>query len=113
MKFFVTVTALAISATGANAASKVPVSSGDQLLNCTAKVLHSEELPFAPEGQWLVKATLEITPPHGDAYTATVQDWTPWQIPPPRRGQTFRLLCDPAHFGDLHLISRQPIRAAF
>jgi hypothetical protein len=52
-------------------------------LACKARVLHSEELPYAPIGTWLVKATFEITPPQGNPYLATFQDWMPWQGPPP------------------------------
>ena len=65
-------------------------------LACKARVLHSEELPYAPIGTWLVKATFEITPPHGNPYLAAYQDWVPWQGPPPRRGQSLRVQCDPA-----------------
>ena len=106
MKFLVAAAALSISVTPANAASSAQVSSGDHLRNCTARVLYSEELPFAPQGEWLVNVTLEITPPNGNAYTLTRHDWMPWQGPPPRRGQAFRLLCDPANPGDLHLPPR-------
>jgi hypothetical protein len=77
---------------------------GSQGNTCTARVLHSEELPFAPFGSWLVKVTLEVTPPDGNAYEVKVQDDMPWQGPPPRRGQKFRLLCDPANPGDLHFV---------
>jgi hypothetical protein len=86
---------------------------GNQGLPCIAKVIHSEELPFAPVGNWLVKVTLEITPPHGNAYQTNLQDWMPWQGPPPRRGQAFRVQCDPANPGDLHLISRPAASTAF
>lgn len=106
-KFFVTAAAVVAGITLANA-SPVSPESGDQLRSCTARVLYSEELPFAPEGKWLVKATLEITPPNGSAYAATLQEWKPWQGPPPRRGQVFRLLCNPAHPYDLRLVSRPP-----
>src|SRR6516165_11219346 len=75
-------------------------------LSCKARVLYSEELPFAPIGTWLVRATLEITPPHGNPYLATLQDWMPWQGPPPRRGQSFRVQCDPADPRNLHFNSR-------
>jgi hypothetical protein len=70
-------------------------------------VIHSEELPFAPVRTWQVKVTLEITPPNGGAFETTVQDTMPWQGPPPRRGQTFRLRCDPANPTDLHFIDRR------
>ena len=85
----------------------------DRSLPCVAKVVYSEELPFAPINNWLVKVTLEITPPHGNTYQTTVQDWMPWQGPPPRRGQAFRVQCDPANPGDLHLISQTATPTAF
>jgi hypothetical protein len=77
---------------------------GSPFRRCTARVVHSEELPFAPIDSWLVKVTLEITPRNGSTYTTTLQDRMPWQGPPPRRGQTFQLLCDPASPSDLHLV---------
>ena len=70
---------------------------------CTARVVHSEELPFAPIDSWLVKVTLEITPQNGNPYYTTLQNRMLWQGAPPRRGQAFRLLCDPAHPDDLRL----------
>jgi hypothetical protein len=71
---------------------------------CLAKVIRSEELPFAPMGYWLVKVTLEVSPPGGPAYQVTVQHNMPWQGPPPRQGQSFRVRCDPANPGEIHLI---------
>jgi hypothetical protein len=62
-------------------------------------------LPYAPIDTWLVKVTLEITPRHGAPYVTTLQDRMPWQGPPPRRGQVFRLWCDPAHPSYLQLAS--------
>ena len=88
-------------------------SPGNRDLPCVAKVVHSEELPFAPINSWLVKVTLEITPPHGNTYQTTSQDWMPWQGPPPRRGQAFRVQCDPANPGDLRLIFHTAARTAF
>jgi hypothetical protein len=85
----------------------------DRGLPCVARVLHSEQLPFAPIDSWLVKVTLEITPPKGGAFITTLQDSTPWQVPPPRRGQTFRLRCDPAYPANLHLMSQAAGRTAF
>jgi hypothetical protein len=79
-------------------------SPGSDRLVCLAKVISSEQLPFAPMGYWLVKVTLEVSPPGGPAYQVTVQDNMPWQGPPPRRGQIFRLWCDPADPTNLHLI---------
>jgi hypothetical protein len=86
---------------------------GDPLRPCTARVVHSEELPFAPIDSWLVKVTLEITPKNGSVYYTTLQNRMPWQGPPPRRGQVFRLLCDPANPADLHLISRSSAKSWF
>jgi hypothetical protein len=72
---------------------------------CTARVVYSEQLPYAPIDTWLVKVTLEITPRHGAPYVTTLQDRMPWQGPPPRRGQVFRLWCDPANPSYLQLAS--------
>ena len=77
-------------------------SANDHGAACTARVLHSEELPFAPFPSWLLRVTLEVTAPDGRAYQLSSQDNLPWQAPPPRRGQTFRLLCDPADPTNLH-----------
>ena len=71
---------------------------------CIARVLHSEKLPFAPLQYWLVKVNLEITPPDGRTYQVAFHDNLPWQAPPQRRGQVFRVFCDPANPGDLRLI---------
>jgi glycine/D-amino acid oxidase-like deaminating enzyme len=79
---------------------------GNPLRPCTARVVYSEELPFAPIDSWLVKVTLEITPKNGTPYYTTLHERMPWQGPPPRRGQAFRLWCDPANPNDLHLASR-------
>src|SRR5579872_4526384 len=106
MKILMAAAALFISASVAGAASNFQGSGGDRLHSCSARVLYSEELPFAPEGKWLVNVTLEITPPNGNAYSITLHEWMPWQGPPPRRGQSFRLLCDPANPGYLHLPPR-------
>jgi hypothetical protein len=87
-------------------------SAGNQGRACIARVLHSEELPFppfsywlvfAPFRYWLVRVNLEITPPNGAVYEIALHDNMPWQAHPPRRGQTFRLRCDPANPSDLHL----------
>ena len=106
MKFLIAAAALCTSATLANAASNAHGRSGDRLRSCTARILYSEELPFAPQGYWLVNVTLEIMPPNGNAYAMTLHEWMPWQGPPPRRGRTFRLLCDPANPGALRLPPR-------
>jgi hypothetical protein len=105
VKFLIAAAALSTAATLASAAA-TSHAARDDVRNCTARVLYSEELPFAPEGQWLVNVTLEITPPTGNAYLMRLHDWMPWQGPPPRRGQAFRLLCDPARPHDLHLSRR-------
>jgi hypothetical protein len=79
-------------------------SPGTQGQACIAKVIKSVELPFGPLGHWKVQVTLQITPPGGVTYETTLQDNMPWQGPPPRRGQIFRLWCDPADPTNLHLI---------
>jgi hypothetical protein len=66
---------------------------------CLVEVLHSEELPYAPDYHHLVKATLLVTPPGGAAFETTVLKYIPWQAPPPRRGQRPRMWCDPANPG--------------
>jgi hypothetical protein len=71
---------------------------------CVARVLISEELPYAPMGYWLVRVTLQVTPRGGPPFETTVLHTMPWQGPPPRKGETFRVRCDPANPGDLHLI---------
>jgi hypothetical protein len=105
--------ALLATATFSNATAKAQPSPGYQGLPCVARVVQSEELPYAPIGSWLVRVTLEITPPHGGAYQTTLQDNMPWQGPPPRRGQVFRLLCDPANPANMHLMSRPGAPAVF
>src|SRR5579863_8713745 len=105
IKSLIAAAALSTAATLASAASNSHAAR-DDLHNCSARVLYSEELPFAPDGQWLVNVTLEITPPAGNSYLMTLHDWMPWQGPPPRRGQAFWLLCDPARPHDLHLPPR-------
>jgi hypothetical protein len=71
---------------------------------CIAKVIKSEELPYAPMGYWLVRVTLQVTPPSGEVFETTLQDKMPLQAYPPRRGETVRLWCDPADPTNLHLI---------
>src|ERR1700722_14312570 len=109
MKFSSAAAALLVGAT----LSAQAAAGSDRGLPCVARVLHSEQLPFAPINYWLVKVTLEVTPPNSGAFIATLQDSTPWQVPPPRRGQTFRLRCDPANPGNLHLMSQAAARMAF
>jgi len=103
------VLACAISAGGNALAQSAPA----QLQACRARVVYSEELPFAPVSTWLVKVTLEITPRHGAPYYATLQDRMPWQGSPPRRGQTFRLWCDPSNPSYLQLASGALAKSAF
>lgn len=110
MKLSITAATLLAGPILASATPAAQGSAGNQALPCVARVIHSEELPYAPINTWLVKVTLEITPPNGNAYRTTLQDWMPWQGPPPRRGQAFRLLCDPANPSDLHLIPRPVAR---
>jgi len=98
--------ALASTAAGAQAAARA-------LRPCLARVVYSEELPFAPIESWLVKVTLEITPQNGVPYITTSQERMPWQGPPPRRGQAFRVWCDPASPGDLHIVARTAARSSF
>src|SRR5260221_11928790 len=54
---------------------------------CIARVVHSEELPFAPFRHWLVRVTGEVTPPNCAAYEIKLHDNLPWQAPPPRIAQ--------------------------
>jgi hypothetical protein len=79
-------------------------SSQNKAAACMAKVIKSEELPYAPMGYWLVRATLQVTPPAGPVFETTLQDRMPLQAYPPRRGETFRLWCDPADPTNLHRI---------
>jgi hypothetical protein len=102
MKVTIAAATLLVGALSAGATQSAQASPGSQGPMCIAKVLHSEELPFAPVNHWLVTAILEITPPNGRAYEMTLQDTMPLQAPPPRRGQRFRLRCDPANLADLH-----------
>jgi hypothetical protein len=102
MKFAIAKLAITAAALLIGATLEAEASAGRQGLACTAKVVHSEELPFAPIYYWLVNVTLVITPPNGQAFETTLQDRMPWQTPPPRRGQTFRLRCDPANPSDFH-----------
>ena len=87
--------------------------SGNPLRPCTARVVYSEELPFAPIDSWLVKVTLQITPQNGAPYITTLHDRMPWQGPPPRRGQAFRLWCDPTNPSHLQLASGVAVKSAF
>jgi len=90
-----------LTATAANAQA-----APDQLRACTARVVYSEETPFAPIDNWHVNVTLQITPRNGSPYYTSLERRMPWQGPPPRRGQAFRVWCDPAHPDDWRLASR-------
>jgi hypothetical protein len=111
MKPFIAAAIVLAGATLASAPANAQAA-GNSLRPCTARVVYSEELPFAPIDSWLVKVTLEITPQNGSPYYTTLQNRMPWQGPPPRRGQAFQLLCDPANPDDLHPIAR-PARSSF
>jgi hypothetical protein len=63
---------------------------------CTADVLHTEELTGAPIFYHLVRTTLAITSSGKPAFNATTDELIPWQVPPPRQGQKFRVQCDSA-----------------
>lgn len=91
----------ALAATSADARA-----AGNGWSRCTARVVYSEELPFAPIDGWLVNVTLEITPQHGVPYYTAWHERMPWQGPPPRRGQAFRVWCDPANPNNLRLAWR-------
>jgi len=106
MKLTMIAASLLAAALPASAAPTMLAAPAYQGLSCTARIIYSEALPFGPINTWLVKAILEITPPGGHAYLVTLQDQMPWQGPPPRRGQVFRVLCDPSDPSNLHLISR-------
>ena len=103
MKVTIAAATLLVGAVLVGATQAAQASGGKKGRACIARVLHSEELPFAPFQYWLVRVSLEITPPNGAAYEIGLQDNMPWQARPPRRGQTFRLRCDPANPSDLHL----------
>ncbi|WP_213739072.1 hypothetical protein [Bradyrhizobium sp. dw_411] len=113
MKFSIAAAIVLATATFLAQGTTQALAGSDQRRPCTARVLYSEELPFAPINTWLVKVTLEITPPNGGAFVTTLQDSMPWQVAPPRQGQTFRLRCDPANPGNLHLMSQAAARLVF
>ncbi len=71
----------------------------DGRVMCLVEVLHSEELPGAPIFQNHMRATLRVTPPEGVPFETTVEKLVPFQVPPPRKGQRLRMLCDPASAG--------------
>lgn len=71
------------------------------------EVLSSQELPYALVGDWLLKATVRITYPHGASAISTFVKSTPWQTTL-RRGDNFWFDC--ARLGELWTISLTPIR---
>ncbi len=71
------------------------------------EVLASEELPYAPIGNWLLKATVRITTPHGLPAVSTFVKTTPWQTTL-RRGDSFWFDCE--RLQDLWTISLTPTR---
>lgn len=70
---------------------------GGQVSQCTARVVHSEETPYAWIGSWLASVTLEITPPGGRPFVTIVHHDVTWQRSSPRRGEIFKVRCDPAN----------------
>ena len=84
---------LAVACLGAPSSAQASPANSN---HCAVRVLHSEELPYAPMGSWLVKVTLEVTPSRGPPSVKTLLHEIPWQKSPPRRGDTYRLRCSPA-----------------
>ena len=80
--------------------------SGERLV-CFVEVLYSEELPGAPIFQNLVRARLRVTLADRPPFETTVEKFMPWQVPPPRRGQRFNMLCDPAAFSSFSFLPFQ------
>ncbi len=105
--------AIALSGTMLAGTAANAQTSASTLRPCMARVVYSEELPFAPLGSWLVKVTLEITPKNAAPYYVTLQERMPWQGAPPRRGQAFRAWCDPANPTRLQPASGAAIKSAF
>ena len=89
---------IAAVAFGLGATSAVQASPANQGTGCIAKVLHSEELPYALMGYWLAKVTLEVIPSSGPAFTTTLFHNVTWQRSAPRRGEIFSVRCDPANY---------------
>ncbi|MCC8982742.1 hypothetical protein [Bradyrhizobium acaciae] len=63
------------------------------LARCRAEVLRSEELPYAPIGSWLHKATVRITYPDGQTVDSMFARTARWQATL-RRGDRFRFDCE-------------------
>ena len=87
---------IAAVALGLGATASAQARAGDQGIACIAKVLHSEELPYAWMGSWLANVTLEVIPPGGAPFITTLHHNVSWQRGAPRRGETFSIRCDPA-----------------
>lgn len=77
--------------------SDAQASSGVKDVECIARVVHAEELPYAPPSSWLVRVTLEVSSPGGLPFLTTVSHSVPWQTSSPRRGERFRLRCNGAN----------------
>lgn len=71
------------------------------------EVLSSEELPYALVGDWLLKATVRITYPHGASAISTFVKSTHRQTIL-RRGDNFWFDC--ARLGELWTTSLTPTR---
>jgi len=93
--------ALALACLSTGAASAAPVS------RCHVEVLSSEELPFALPGDWLLKATVRVTYPHGPTVVSTLAKNTPWQKVV-RRGDAFWVDCE--RIRDALAVSLAPTR---
>jgi hypothetical protein len=78
------------------ATASVQALADDRGTACIARVLHSEELPYAWMGSWLANVTLEVIPPGGAPFIATLHHNVSWQQGAPRRGETFSIRCDPS-----------------
>jgi hypothetical protein len=89
---------IAAVALSLGAVSTVQASPKKQGIGCVARVLHSEELPYAWIGSWLGKVTLEVTPSNGAPFITTTYHDVTWQRSVPRRGETFPVRCDPANY---------------
>jgi hypothetical protein len=82
-----------LGAIGMGAISTAQASPGKAAYDCVARVLHSEQLPYAPIGYWLAKVTLQVTPPDGPSFIRTFYDNVPLRSSSPRPGETFGLRC--------------------
>ncbi|OAF19991.1 hypothetical protein AXW67_34175 [Bradyrhizobium neotropicale] len=72
---------------------------------CHAEVISSEELPYAPPGYWLLKATVRVTYPHGPTVVSTFAKNSPWHMVL-RRGDAFWFDCE--RLKDAWLVSLAP-----